>query len=143
MGKLPAWARREIVDPAKPVKQAEATDSPDHAVHTGYRVVKINKPPQGRWAQRIENNEIKIATFSPEKLPESPSSLESHDGGKTKEEAADFDGDAEDSDAEIETHYYPASNDSKRYDDYYNYCFYFLEFFQLSILEVFFLKFFL
>lgn len=114
MGKLPAWARREITDTTKPLKPPETTESPDHTVHTGYRVVKINKPPQGRWAQRIENNEIKIATFSPEKLPESPSSLESHDEGKTKEEGAEFDGDAEDSDAEVETHYYPASSDNKK-----------------------------
>lgn len=68
LGKLPAWARREVEDSAKVAKTLEGADSPDHSVHTGYRVVKVNKPPQGRWAQRIENNEIKIATFSPGKL---------------------------------------------------------------------------
>ncbi|KAK6634098.1 hypothetical protein RUM44_004706 [Polyplax serrata] len=128
VGQLPAWARREIEDSGKGTKVAlEANDNSEQPIHTGYSVIKINKPPQGRWAQRIENNEIMIATFSPDKqknVNESnskDSSLESqmerhYEERKMKEmqggEGVEFDGDAEDSDVEAETHYYPISVDS-------------------------------
>lgn len=107
-------------------KLIEVNESPEQPIHTGYSVIKVNKPPQGRWAQRIENNEIMIATFSPDKQKNNnesnskDSSLESQterneDDMKGKgNEGIDFDGDVEDSDIETETHYYPASTDNNR-----------------------------
>ena len=66
MSQLPAWARREISDPNKGGKSPlELNDTPEQPIRTGFSVIKVSKPPQGRWAQRIENNEIMIATFSP------------------------------------------------------------------------------
>ncbi|KAL0280829.1 UNVERIFIED_CONTAM: hypothetical protein PYX00_002006 [Menopon gallinae] len=131
ISKLPAWARREIEDPNKSLRRpVEVHDSPEQPVNIGFSIIKVNKPPQGRWAQRIESNEIMIGTFSPDKQkninePNSKdSSLESHnerteDDLKTKElqgnEGIGFDGDVEDSDVEMETHYYPTSNENSEF----------------------------